>query len=249
MEHKTPNIRPELSALGRRKAQCPLLPKLIQAVLDFRQENGFGTARQVVDLGCGQLRNLSELAGRFQSLLLVDTEFQLNRTHNFGGRLMTIPEYVKRYYPDGSIAVMSDRDFSSSRFRSDIIFSINVMDVVPPQTRQLILDVVTKHLSPKGQFASLVARNDSRTLHLCKGAQKHQDGHIFHNHGAFTFYKNWTGTQLAELYRSRSLHVVRDLSRYRHSCLICMRKSESKRLRIARLPHRQEEMAGHRARV
>lgn len=249
MEYKTINIRPEFSALGRRKGRCPLLPELMQAVTDFRKENGFGTARRVVDFGCGQLRNLRELRGRFQSLVLVDTGFQLNRTHNFGGRLMTIPEYVKRYYPDGSIAVMSDRDFSDSNFRSDVIFSINVMDVVPPQTRHLILAVITKHLSATGQFASLVARNDSRTLHLCQGAQKYRDGHIFHNHGAFTFYKNWPEAQLAELYRSHSLLVVRDLSRYRHSCLVCTRKSESKRLRMTRPVHRQEEMAGLRAKL
>jgi hypothetical protein len=249
MKNKTPNIRPELSALGRRKDGCPLLLDLIQAVIDFRQKNGFGTARYVVDLGCGQLRNLSELRKRFQSLLLVDTEFQLNRTHNFGGRSMTIPEYIKRYYPDGSIAVMSDHDFSASQFRSDVIFSINVMDVVPPRTRHLILNAITKHLSPTGQFASLVARNDSRTLHLCNEARKYQDGHIFHNHGAFTFYKNWAGTQLAELYRSHSLHVVRDLSRYRHSCLVCIQKSESKRRWMGRPMQRQDEMAGRIARV
>lgn len=229
---RTTNIRPEFSALGRRMPICPLLSELIQSVLEIRRLHELSTPRLALELGCGQLRNLRELKKHFPSVALVDTELQLNRVHDFGGKHLTLQEYVRRYHSDGSVTVMSDREFAISNLRPDAIFSINVMDVVPPKTRRAMLSSIIEHLPIAGQFASLVPRNDSRTLHLRRGARTYQDGHLFPNHGAFTFYKNWPGDELQHLYRHYSLNVVRDLSRYRYSCLVCMLKSSSKRLRL-----------------
>ncbi len=231
-EDKRPLICPEFSALGRRKAICPLLPDLIQSVLEVRRSLGLGPPTQAVDLGCGQLRNLKELREHFPSLCLVDTTFQLSRTHDFGGKRLTISEYIRRYYPRGTVRVMSDREFASSGMRPDVIFSINVMDVVPPQTRRTILCTVRQRLPSTGQFASLVSRNDSRTLRLCRDARRYRDGYLFPNHGTLTYYRNWPGIQLSRLYQMHSLAVVRDLSRYRHSCLVCMLKSPTKPKRV-----------------
>ncbi len=230
MKRKT--IRPEFSALGRHKPISPLLGQLIQRVLEVRRLRGIRTPRLALELGCGQLRNLTELRKYFSSLILVDTVRQLNQPHDFGGKRMTVPEYVRRYYPDGTVTVMTDHEFAVSQLRPDVIFSINVMDVVPPETRQRILTIVNAHLSSTAQFVSLVPRNDSRTLHLCTRGRAHRDGYIFPNHGAYTFYRNWPGSKLQRLYRIYSLSVVHDQSCYRYSCLVCMLKSPSKRLRI-----------------
>jgi hypothetical protein len=222
------NVRPEYSALGRRKAVSPLLAELINSILELRKAIGLSAPREAVDLGCGQLRNLRELRHTFPFVWLVDTEFQLNRTHDFGSMCGTITDYVRRYYHDGTVIVMNEKAFRASDLRPDVIFSINVMDVVPAQARRSILDSVREHLPLTGQFASLVPRNDSRTLQLCQTARVYEDGHVFPNHGAFTYYKNWAGAELQRLYRVYSLSVTRDLSRYRHSCLICMRERAPK---------------------
>jgi hypothetical protein len=232
MARKTLTIRPEFSALGRRKPISPLLPKLIQCVLELRRLTGLNAPRLALELGCGQLRNLKALKRYFASVILVDTSLQLNRPHDFGGKRLTIPEYVRRHYPEGSVTVMSDREFAISNLRPDVIFSINVMDVVPPRARRVMLSSVCGHLPITGQFASLVPRNDSRTLHLCRGTREYRDGHLFPNHGAFTFYKNWSEDELQRLYRSYSLGVVSDRSCYRHSCLLCMVKTSLKRPRL-----------------
>jgi hypothetical protein len=232
MRSKTLKIRPEFSALGRRKPISPLLTGLIQSVLEVRRIYELGTPRLALELGCGQLRNLKELKKYFPSILLVDTEFQLGRIHDFGGKRMTVSDYVRRYYPDGTVMIMNDREFAASSVRPDVIFVINVMDVVPPQTRREILSCVKVHLSRTSQFASLVPRNDSRTLHLCTRDRRYRDGYLFSNHGALTFYKNWSDRGLQRLYFLYSLGVVRNLSSYRHSCLVCMLKQSSKCFRF-----------------
>ena len=236
MSGKTITLRPEFSALGRRKPISPFLTRLIRAVLEERRRRGLASAQTGLEYGCGQLRNLKELKRHFPQVVLVDTEFQLNRVHDFAGKPLTAGQYVRRHYKDGSVTVMSDVDFRASDLRPDVIFSINVMDVVPPQTRRSILSSIRDHLPLTGQFVSLVPRNDSRTLNLCRHALAYRDGHVFSNHGAHTFYKNWPDTTLQRLYRIYSLEVIRDLSRYRHSCLICMGTSISKRPRWKRRP-------------
>jgi hypothetical protein len=219
------NVRPEFSALGRRKSISPLLIELIHCVFEARRLRGLTAPRMVLELGCGQLRNLKELKKHFRSVILVDTPFQLNRLHEFDGRRLTIPEFVRRRFRDGAVRAMSDREFAVSSLRPDVILSINVMDVVPPQARRAMLSSVQSHLSATGQFASLVPRNDSRTLHLCARADVYRDGHLFPNHGAYTFYRNWPGSGLQRLYRRYSLGVVCDRSNYRYSCLVCMKET------------------------
>jgi hypothetical protein len=222
MRRRPPNIRPESSALGMGKPISPFLPQLIAAVQDVRREFGLAPARMVLEYGCGQLRNLRELHGYFPMVHLVDTELQLNRLHDFGGKRLTVRDYVRRYYRNGGVTVMSAPEFEASSLKVDVIFSINVMDVVPPETRLAMLATVKMHLHSSGQFASLVPRNDSRTLNLCRSSRAYQDGHIFPNHGAFTFYKNWSGDGLQRLYQSNGLDVMRDLSRYRYSSMVCL---------------------------
>jgi methyltransferase family protein len=221
MRRGSPNIRPESSALGMKKPTSPLLKELIRAVLELRREHSLSVPRLALEYGCGLLRNLRELRRHFSSVCVVDTETQLTRVHDFSGKRSTVQEYVQRFYRDGCVTVMNDYQFKASRLRPDVIFSINVMDVVPAETRLTMLDNVKKHLPSTGQFASLVPRNDSRTLNLCRGAQTYRDGHLFPNHGAFTYYRNWSADDLQRLYQSHGLQVMRDLSCYRYSCIVC----------------------------
>jgi hypothetical protein len=214
-------IRSELSALGRNKPISPVLTQLIAAVFQVRREHCLAEPRIALEYGCGQLRNLKELRRHFQSVCLVDTPMQLSRTHDFDGKHLTVHEYVKRHYRSDCVTVMTDLEFAVSRMKPDVIFSINVMDVVPPQTRRAMLRNIRQHLAAHGQFASLVPRNDSRTLNLCKHARTYADGHIFPNHGFLTYYRNWPLDQLQQLYQASGLSILRDLSRYRCSCLVC----------------------------
>ncbi len=229
MKRHALNIQSEFSALGMRKFISPLLPSLIRAVMEVRQARNLRPPKLAVDYGCGLLRNLKEIRKHFPLLCLVDTELQLTRLHDFGGSRLTIREYIARHYRDNSIRVLTHEEFQASDISPDVILSINVMDVVRPETRRAILGVVRRHLLPTGQFASLVPRNDSHTLQLCRTAQRYRDGHVFPNHGAFTYYRNWSDDALKGLYRSYGLQVARDLSRYRYSCVVCLPNKQVKR--------------------
>lgn len=243
MRRGLPDIRPEYSALGMRKPISPLLRKLIEAVLDVRQERNLPIPRLVLEYGCGKLRNLRDLRQHFPSVCLVDTERQLTRTHDFGGKRLTVQEYVRRYYRDGCVTVMTERQFEASRLRPDVIFSINVMDVVPPETHLRMLANIGRRLRSTGQFASLVPRNDSRTLNLCRGARPYCGGHLFPNHGALTYYRNWSGDELQQLYRSCGLSLLRDLSRYRYSCVVCESQRRPRRLRLAAFRRENQQVS------
>jgi Methyltransferase domain len=229
MKRASPNIRPEASALGMRKGASSQLATLIKAVLKVRTERGLGPARLVAEYGCGQLRNLKELRRHFPAICLVDTDLQLSRTHDFRGKRMTIPDYIKRYYRSRRVTVLTERQFEKSRLKPDVIFSINVMDVVPRHTRLSILGTTLNHLPSGGQLAALVPRNDTRTLDLCTNARAYRDGYLFRNHGVFTHDRNWLGSDFQRLCRSRGFHLLRDLSRYRYCCIICQPRTMSNR--------------------
>jgi Methyltransferase domain len=222
MKGRELDIRPEFSALGMGKPISPLLPVLIRAVLEIRDARNLRPPKLAVDYGCGLLRNLREIRRHFPRLCLVDTELQLTRPHDFGGSLMSVRDYIARHSHRNSIRVLTHEEFEASDISPDVILSINVMDVVPPGTRRAMLGAIRHHLRPTGQFASLVPRNDSHTLELCRTARRCRDGHVVPNRGAFTYYRNWSDDGLRGLYRSFGLQVVHDLSRYRYSCVVCL---------------------------
>jgi hypothetical protein len=236
MKLPSPKIRPESSALGMKMPTSPLLTELIAGVMDIRRESGLRPARLVMEYGCGLLRNLRELRRHFPQVCLVDTELQLTRFHDFGGKRMTVPEYVRRHYRHRSVITLTDRQFEASRLVPDVVFSVNVMDVIPPETRRAMLANVCEHLSTRGQFALLVPRNDSRTMNLCKGARTYRDGHLFSNHGAFTYYRNWLSDELQRFCRLHGFDVVHDLSRYRYCCFACQLKKRRKRKSSGKRP-------------
>lgn len=213
-------IAPELSALGIKKNINPMLPKLVWELQQLRDE-GRGPAMLVVDSGCGQLRHLEILLKSFPKLCLVDTELQLERMHLFAGKKQTIKDFIKSHYPKSQIKILSSQQFKRSSLSAGIVFSINVLDVTPPTTRNEILKSAVKNLSSQGLFAAIVPRNDSRTLSLCKTAKQYRDGYIFPNRNAFTFYKNWTDYALMKLFAKHSLKVVVDISNFRYACVIC----------------------------
>src|SRR5260370_26635884 len=137
------------------------------------------------------------------------------------GKKQTIREFIAANYPKSRIQILSNKQFALSAMSAGVVFSTNVLDVTPPETRHEILESATRNLSKRGLFVSIVPRNDSRTLNLCQTAQKYRDGNIFPNKNAFTFYRNWSNKDLVKLYRKHSLEVVVDISNYRYACMIC----------------------------
>jgi SAM-dependent methyltransferase len=193
-----PNVLKELEALGFTHSVSPL----------------------VVDCGCGQLRNTHVLLSLSSRLVLVDTACQLESEHNFLGEKMRVAAYVKRTWPEEHISVMSVSEFNASRLQADVVFSINVLDVVPAKTRAAVLRASLRNLRDGGIFVAVVPRNDGWTLRICTPQSRYNDGYIFpHAHG-YTYYRNWSGDSLALIIKRHGFRLVKDLSIYRQVCLL-----------------------------
>lgn len=216
-------IVPELSALGIKKAINPMLLKVNEQIKKFPNFENLERVPAVVDLGCGQLRNLKEFEKHFSNLYLVDSERQFQKKHNFYGDLETIPEFIEKNYKGKNIKVLNFENFASSDISANLIFLINVLDVTPSKTRNKILRIARQRLSKDGYFIVITPRNDSHTLKLCTDDRKFEDGYFFPNRNYFTFYKNWSNQQIKELFDKHRLKIVKDLSIYRYSCCILKR--------------------------
>ena len=220
--HKIRNILPELSAQGIRKSPNPCLPKAldyVKKVLDRKEI-------VIVDQGCGQLRHLEFFLRLTKSVVLVDTALQLAKYHDFYGQKLTISEFVKEYHPNASIQVVCADLFEDSKIAADVIFSINVLDVIPPRTRTSMLRSAYNNLSPNGLFIAIVPTNDSRTLKRCRSAMSYADGHLLHHPSGYTFYKNWNVQSLKQLLKRNGFQILENMSTYRQLLFVCKRQEK-----------------------
>ena len=177
----------------------------------------------VADQGCGRLRHLPVLQEHFNTIYLVDTEFQLGRRQTlFGQERSTIREYVDTLSsPDGSLSVLSDTEFACSALGLDLVFNTCVFDVETPAQRSAMALAAHRNLRDQGIYVLIVPRNDHSILRRCHDDNRYLDGHIFHHHGVSTFYKNFRNTgPLLQLLTDRGFSVKSDLSVHRQICLL-----------------------------
>jgi len=215
-------IRSAFSAQGTNARANPFVEKTIVYI----EDHSHGEARQLTcaDQGCGKLRHLRLLLKRFRRIVLIDTLDQLNRDQRIGGTPRTsIREYVdKLELDDKRIAIVSSEDFEQSRLGIDVIFNVCVLDVEVPGVRKRILRAAYRNLKIGGLLVLIVPRNDQTITVRCARANRFLDGHFFHHHGAFTFYRNFRNTTtLVRLLKRAGFAVLDDLSVYRQVCLIC----------------------------
>lgn len=213
-------IKPELSAQRMSHPPNPALKKATAAVNRLRG-NGI-IAGKVADLGCGKLRHFKQLSALSSELYLVDKETQLTNPHVNGKLHYTVRQFAstKRKFPH-RVHAMSSSEFARSRLHLDVIFCIAVVDVVLQEERRLLYCLAERNLRSGGYFVLIAPRNDSSILSRCSKANRYRDGHVFHHHGAATFYKNFRSIfSLVRDCASTGLTLVADLSRYRQVSLI-----------------------------
>ena len=215
-------ISSEYSAQSSITRPNPLFLKSVRYILD----NGFISKRadslKIADQGCGKLRHLNILCLCFNTIYLIDTDFQLKRKQTLFGEKTNIKEYVNSLKIAGkNLFVLSDMDFNSSNLGLDIIFNICVFDIELPKTRKAMVSCAYKNLSDDGLYVVIVPRNDQSILVRCTPTNIYSDGHIFNHHGVTTFYKNYIDTRkLIRSFVRQGFVLEADLSIYRQICLI-----------------------------
>jgi SAM-dependent methyltransferase len=178
---------------------------------------------RVADQGCGRLRHLAVLREFFDTIYLIDTEFQLNRRQRlFGLDKTNIKEYIANLETSGKkLIVLSSLDFDSSKLNLDIVFNICVLDVEIPKARKDMISATYKNLKEGGLYIVIIPRNDQSILIRCTAKNRYLNGHIFQHHGVTTFYKNYRDTKsLIQNLVSQDFALEADLSVYRQVCLI-----------------------------
>jgi hypothetical protein len=153
--------------------------------------------------------------------VLVDTPYQLATPHSFLGKTMLVADFVREKLPNLDARVMDSVAFARSAIGAHVVFSINVLDVVPRHTRSQMVAACIANMRDDGVFVAVVPRNDTWTLRICTPHARYQDGYIFPHARGYTYYHNWTGNTLSVWLARQGLAVVKDLSIYRHACLIC----------------------------
>lgn len=212
-------IKPEYSTQPFGQKPNPMVKKAIDYLVEI---GGLGADKKVADQGCGALRHLKMFMGYYNELLLIDTEYQINKIREIEGKQTSLLEYINALeVQKGKPKIISNKEFFRANLELDAIFNICTFDVVLSETRKEMLEAATRNLRKSGYLVLIVPRNDSSILCRCKKGNKHSDGHCFKNHGVFTFYKNFrTAKELVDIASEFSLEVVQDFSIYRQVCLL-----------------------------
>lgn len=216
-------IRSEYSAQRRSHPTNSSLREALN-LLDQRPEfsKSFG---RVADLGCGKLRHFA-LLSRADELYLVDTDRQLRKQHSDSGNTYTVIEVAAAARKEGRrVFVETAEKFAVAQLRLDLVVCVAVLDVVPPATRRTIVKSASRNLRAGGSCVIVAPRNDSTILRRCTAQNTYQDGHVFANHGSYTFFHNFRDHRgLVRLCSANQLELVEDLSIYRQVCLILRKK-------------------------
>jgi len=206
----------------------PFLAKAINHIVDNQLLTGTIESLKVADQGCGKLRHLKMLWEYFNTIYLIDVDFQLNRTQKLFGFQTNIKEYISSLkISRKKIVVFSDKDFGASNLNLDIVFNLCVFDVEIPKTRKAMISAAFNNLKNNGLFIVIIPRNDHSILVRCTEKNVYLDGYVFHHHGVVTFYKNYRDTKsLIRTIQSQGFVLKADLSVYRQVCLIFRKKEK-----------------------
>lgn len=201
----------------------PFLRIAINYILESRLFDEDPNKLRIADQGCGKLRNLTTLCQYFDTIYLIDTEFQLNRLQRlFGLDGISIKEYVDSLRMDRKkFTVLSNLNFDLLDLKLDLVFNVCVFDVEVPETRKAMATAAYKNLKNGGLYVVIIPRNDQSILFRCTMKNKYLDGHVFRHHKAVTFYKNYSDSKpLIQGLTKLGFIVEADLSVYRQICLI-----------------------------
>lgn len=181
---------------------------------------------RIADQGCGKLRHFEALAAVADEFVLVDTRAQIERSQKlFDSENITLREYHEEELSgreDVGVRLFTAEEFGKSNLELDAVFSVCVMDVVEPETREELFRSASRNLRRGGVYVVIAARNDTSILQRCTEDRRHKDGYIFERAGGIvTFFRNFREVEdLLELGAEEGFSLENDLSRYRQVCLI-----------------------------
>ncbi len=112
-------------------------------------------------------------------------------------------------------------EFAASSLSLDLFVCVAAIDVVLPRTRSEMIRSAARNLGESGLRIVIAPRNDSTILRRCNRDNAYYDGHVFHHHGIYTFYRNFRDhSPIVKICKNAGLELKKDLSSYRQVCLV-----------------------------
>jgi len=220
MKHAHVTIKPELSAQRRTHPPNPALPNAIRALL--QSDGDSDKLGRIADLGCGKLRHYDQLLRLSTEFFLIDTSAQLSANHVDQGLTYNVLQVAQSARKLGrKVYAITSEEFAKSKLRLRAIFCIAVLDVIPRPVRRTLIESAARNLALRGSLVIIAPRNDSTILRRCTPGNSYLDGHVFENHGAYTFFHNFRQyDDIIKDCKQSGLELFLDLSRYRQVCLL-----------------------------
>ena len=158
--------------------------KSVSWATDILRNNG---VNEVVDLGCGRLRNLKVLKEGFKSITLVDTLLQCQR----------IRDEVKK---NKKVKLLSNIEFVKENKKYDAIFMISILHTIPIiKERKNLISLAISKLKLNGYLIIDVPTGVTYYRNRCTGENKYKDGYLMGNGNIKTFYKQYFAAELDKL--------------------------------------------------
>lgn len=162
-----------------------------------------------IDYGCGKCRYTGQLAARCQTVGLVDSEIQLNRTQHIAGQMTTIRKYAMSTWP--GCHVLSIEQFSQLLNRTyDFALCANVLSAIPNAVaRHELLNNILQKLGPDGRclFVHQHTNSSFRSYAHRPGAFQHLDGWIVPCGSSASFFGILNQASTITLVQNAGFHV------------------------------------------
>ncbi len=148
--------------------------------------------REVVDLGCGQLRNALVLARHFR-LWVCDFPEQFE-TPNVAQRLASLHRL------SNFLGVISPAEFRTGKVSADAVVLAYVLHTLPePRLRATLVESAVRNTKAPHELFVAAPNAEYYYRQRMSSANGLNDGHFFYvGHGRATFYREYTATELDE---------------------------------------------------
>jgi 2-polyprenyl-3-methyl-5-hydroxy-6-metoxy-1,4-benzoquinol methylase len=172
-------VKSENAALSSRQASA----QVIQYI-----EN-LSAGINILDYGCGKCRYSRQLNNKSKSLVLIDSEIQINRKQIICGVLTTVKDYANTYLVNTNVCSLENSQELNLKF--DFILCTNVLSAIPStEDRIFMLNNVKRFLDRDGKALITVQYYNSyfNTYSKNPKAAEYNDGWIIPKGNDFTYY-------------------------------------------------------------
>jgi len=183
-----------------------------------------------VDFGCGRLRYGLQLYHQSDTLIVVDSKEQIDRTLELFGERTTVRDYVRERWH--ATTAMDLTEFSLCSTRADFILCANVLSAIPyDRDRLRALRRIREHLAPRGHTLVFCQYTNSYFCSKLRDPQvtKLGDGFVLGSGENMSFYGIINLGSLCNLVEKAGLKTIRAWRANQTAFVLCTARTIGKK--------------------